>query len=186
MTIILLHGTWAVNAKWTLLNSTISQTLRKAFPDACIKRYPWSGSNSAEQRARAASKLAKEIFSIWEAGCTEDWVLIGHSHGGNVAVAAAALISELGSELQNAPLEAPDQPRPVPHVYVICLATPFLSAIESSVNFNRLTWLISAALGVVTAIVGRMLIINHFPSRPVRRSSAKWPGPSASRCRSAR
>jgi pimeloyl-ACP methyl ester carboxylesterase len=163
MNIVLIHGTWAANAEWTYADSSISQALRRAFPDSSIQRFSWSGSNSAEQRYQAASDLAEKVVTEWKSGSSDDWVLIGHSHGGNVAIAAASINAQVGAD-QDA--EKPVSPRSSPSVRVVCLATPFLTAIESTVTLDRLSWLLSASLGYFTAFLGRALISTHVANAP--------------------
>ncbi|MEA3004614.1 MAG: hypothetical protein QOH81_3402 [Sphingomonadales bacterium] len=107
--IILVHGTWGQESNWTKAGSPLFRTLDR-MPGASheIRHFEWSGRNCHAARRRAASDLARSLRS-------EDMDefrhihLLGHSHGGNVALAAASLA-----------------PRRVSSV--ITLATPFITA----------------------------------------------------------
>ena len=71
---------------WWRRWSLFSYALRQAFENECeIREYRWSGHNSHQARLDAGADLAVEIEKESAARRVH---LIGHSHGGNVALAA--------------------------------------------------------------------------------------------------
>jgi carboxylesterase len=60
--------------------------LRRAFAQACeVREFRWSGGNTHQARMDAGAQLAREIVGL---GSDRRIHLVGHSHGGNVALAA--------------------------------------------------------------------------------------------------
>jgi hypothetical protein len=121
--ITLVHGTWGrgffpdrFRTKWAVprwfeAHSKFSAELYKNLSDygiCCqIRAFLWSGANSIEARDRAA----RELKNLIEAGgIDQPHLVIGHSHGGNVAVRALSLLRE----------------QPSQQTMVVTLATPFL------------------------------------------------------------
>jgi pimeloyl-ACP methyl ester carboxylesterase len=109
--VILIHGTWARDAAWTLPHSA----LRRAFVEVLgervlFTRLIWSGSNTFQSRATASIKLNEKIARLREQFPGRSVTLVGHSHGGNIALSA------INTSLQRN-VDA-----------VICLSTPFLNA----------------------------------------------------------
>lgn len=89
---ILIHGTWAADSEWHLPGGEFFDTLEKS---ACavgghVIPYNWSGNLSHESRIQAARGLAKLIQSFPPSTVIH---LIGHSHGGNVAVSATKILA---------------------------------------------------------------------------------------------
>jgi uncharacterized membrane protein YhaH (DUF805 family) len=84
---ILIHGTFARNAIWTEPDEVIASALRQMARRPKLFRFIWSGGNSHLARIRAAMDLRREIASIAQDGFTGIH-LVGHSHGGTVALLA--------------------------------------------------------------------------------------------------
>lgn len=91
--IITVHGTGDGepadgDAKWwqpgSVFNRELLDAMRAAGVSATVEAFRWNGKNSTTARRRAAFRLGKQLS---EGGA----VLIGHSHGGNVARDAFAL-----------------------------------------------------------------------------------------------
>jgi pimeloyl-ACP methyl ester carboxylesterase len=74
--------------------------------------FRWSGGNDHEARLKAASDLAHRLEGLAAAFPTTRFLLVGHSHGGNVALAAMKAIPA------------------AQRVGVVCLATPFYNIAE--------------------------------------------------------
>ncbi len=115
--IFLVHGSFAGNETWPLIVegkvSFASELKRAAGNNSTIHHFVWSGQNNHQARLNAADNLAHEIEEFTD---TEDRVaIIGHSHGGNVALLAASKIN-----------------RPVD--LVVCLSTPHLYLIMQDPN----------------------------------------------------
>ena len=107
----LVHGTKLLGplegkSNWTALDSQLSLTLQNAFPQSTISTVTWSGWNSVWARRRAVDTLRKHIHMVAQTQPKANHVIIAHSHGGNVALAA----------LSDPPAVSG----------LICLGTPFL------------------------------------------------------------
>lgn len=87
--VILIHGTFARDAKWIESNSEMSKALCERFPTVRVEAFRWSGRNSHMARISAGEALAGRIDDISKSLKTGAGIhLIGHSHGGNVALYA--------------------------------------------------------------------------------------------------
>jgi hypothetical protein len=82
---IIVHGTWAVDAPWTLRRGMLAEALKKAWPDAGIFRFKWSGLNGLKHRFIAAEEFTEALKSISRNYPDSEVSVIAHSHGGNVA-----------------------------------------------------------------------------------------------------
>ena len=107
--VFLVHGSFAGNETWPLIVkdkvSFASELKRASGKLSTIHHFVWSGQNNHQARLDAAENLAREIEEFTE---KEDRIaIVGHSHGGNVALLAASKISQ-------------------PIDLVICLSTPHL------------------------------------------------------------
>ena len=122
MVVYLVHGTWPRGAVplprfgrarpplWFEEGSAFREAVGgRIGGEAEFIRFDWSGRNSARARARAAERLAEQIARTAASEPDARQVVIAHSHGGNVAARAAALL--------------PPGSRPVG---IATLATPFL------------------------------------------------------------
>ena len=86
------HGTASSSKRWT--NSSV-QTLLKVTNNKWYNTgFNWKApiTNGERARAKAAQQLADYVMSHRKEG--EEITLLGHSHGGNVAIQAAKLIYE--------------------------------------------------------------------------------------------
>ena len=130
--------------------------LRESISSACgerlhFKAFKWSGANSHRARESAAQALAWEIEALHAQGNVDDCILIGHSHGGNIAAIAAARV----------------QPRIV--LGTACMATPFFSIRERSDVPLRLllTCIAILALGLsvpALLLIGLYIVENMIPN----------------------
>lgn len=91
--------------RWFDADSPLSQEVSKAFPDARIVRFSWSGAMSHRARYTAAGRLETLLAELL-AAC-DDVVVIAHSHGGNVALMSLAMLRTA-------------------HVHLVTLGTPFI------------------------------------------------------------
>jgi pimeloyl-ACP methyl ester carboxylesterase len=117
----LVHGTFAQDAPWTHKDSLLSGHLAAHFPGAEITPFKWTSANSNIDRARAVRKLASEVAAHQRQFPDDRFVLIGHSHGGNIALGAASSLQRRGRKVAG----------------VVCLATPVLTIVPRSLRMAR-------------------------------------------------
>ncbi|WP_188555480.1 alpha/beta fold hydrolase [Edaphobacter dinghuensis] len=87
--VTLVHGTWATNAAWVEPSSKLSSELLARLPQPLVTNvFRWSGKNSASARNSAAANLAEQLRKLIDANPGARHYVIGHSHGGNVALKA--------------------------------------------------------------------------------------------------
>lgn len=85
--VLLIHGTFARNAAWTLCGSRVCKSVVSTIPTAAISRLVWSGDNHHGVRIEAARRAIDWISHLPQ---TSRVVLIGHSHGGSIAALIAS------------------------------------------------------------------------------------------------
>jgi len=119
ISIVAVHGTFATDAPWTKPNSPFAAMLEKELPSYRIKWHfcNWSGANSHTAREVAANDLQRKLEEITGGG-EENIHIIGHSHGGNVALMS---------------LCAPNQHRNAVRS-LTCLSTPFFVATAGDIE----------------------------------------------------
>jgi RHS repeat-associated protein len=95
-TIIPVHGTWSSNSTWGDL-SGIRRASKNLFGDQHLgSSYQWSGGNFAVFRSLAAAGLVIQARNeIKSESFNGQITLVGHSHGGNVAIEALNLMADM-------------------------------------------------------------------------------------------
>jgi pimeloyl-ACP methyl ester carboxylesterase len=176
--VILIHGTWSPAPAWTRAGSpfvkSVVDGLHGNFSDSEVQvaNFSWDGRNTNAAREAATAKLITQILGIQNKNPFTKVILIGHSHGGNIAVSAAARVET------SAPVKA-----------VVTLATPFLvvsrrvltSAFQTgvlislSVFSSLIAQLILHSLGYNAAIEVLMLpfVLMHFIAISLELKAAK-------------
>ena len=156
-TVIFVHGTWArgrvrkgpprveryrLPGPWPELAHAIS-----AVPGCREIRFlRWSGRNSHDARQEAAAILAAELMAHGPGSPDERVVIVGHSHGGTVALYAARRVP-VDSRL----------------AAVICLSTPFIETFKrdtdrleaAATTGTSLAALVFGVAGLAAQIYGR-------------------------------
>jgi pimeloyl-ACP methyl ester carboxylesterase len=150
LVVTLVHGTWAANAAWLRADSALSRSLLAAFPDHVLRFVPfrWSGRNSVSARFRAGQVLAQKLSAMRQEWPAARHVLVGHSHGGFVALSA----------LRGATTDERIRG-------VACLSTPFLMA-----RARPMSRLARAGLTVTPALLvafGCGQAVEHSPLGPI-------------------
>lgn len=108
--VTLIHGTFARGAPWTLPGSALCTELREILGNGVqLRRFEWSGANSFRGRKTAALALENDLAAVRQRWPGVPHYCIGHSHGGNVALDAAA---QAGADALDG---------------LVCLATPVLT-----------------------------------------------------------
>jgi pimeloyl-ACP methyl ester carboxylesterase len=132
MYVLLVPGTWSGSAKWTHDGSKFRAALETGLkslgyhPD--IYTYLWSTKNDWFARTETANKINKRLnYFAKERSPDCEYLLIGHSHGGNIATEA----------VHKTLVETPD----MPIRGVVCLNTPFLTNQLRISNGFLISWL---------------------------------------------
>lgn len=170
ISIVAIHGTFARRADWISANSAMHNHIARALEEYASVAwfdFRWSGANSSRRREVAAAELTIEIEIIRKANPASQLVLIGHSHGGNVAMLAAKAFSQEGGrsvsgviamstpfvkvrrlsyERQKEIAEVGEIALMSPMSYLIVFGAGLLLAVWSELSF---TWIGSALLYVV-------------------------------------
>ncbi len=95
---IVIHGTFAKYASWHHPENKFITTLKKNLPsDAQVYRFLWSGKNSYPARLEAGILCKEYIKNITP--CNASVHIIGHSHGGNIAIVAAQELEKENSSI---------------------------------------------------------------------------------------
>ncbi len=90
---ILVHGTFARDATWTSPDAPLAMGLRNLEPAGVqFHRFRWSGANTHVGRCAAVAELGSNLRDMADRYPSSRFLLVGHSHGGNVACAAASAI----------------------------------------------------------------------------------------------
>ena len=161
--IVLVHGTFARDLSWLSADSPLVRELCSLFADANIFRFPWDGCPHQSSRYEAARRLGEDLASI---GAVYNRVIVvGHSHGGNVALQAIQSIS--GSDIQLITLATPflwthwSNPRDaVTNLFIPTLSVFLLSALAAIgvYTFLRQELPITACLIVAAMFVGGIFL----------------------------
>ena len=108
------HGTFASGAPWTAadaaIGTAIAGALRADGLEPVFQRIEWSGANTVAARCDAIADLEACLDRIFAINPHRRVLLIGHSHGGSVAIKAAERFARCDG------------------LAVITLATPFIIA----------------------------------------------------------
>ena len=89
---IIVPGTWSLSASWYKAESHFFKAFEKSaqLKKKHVLTFQWSGKTSYEERKQAAQNLAKLIQSY---PATTEINIVAHSHGANVAIQAAQILS---------------------------------------------------------------------------------------------
>jgi RHS repeat-associated protein len=129
-----IHGTFSNNKRWTNSDGTLKEGTKQLFRLQNSKYintgFDWEGFlgygnnffNDVEDRTEAAAELVNYIMANRIKG--EDITLIGHSHGGNVAIQAAPLLKAALNSIGEKDVK----------INVITVATPAVNNPNSSEN----------------------------------------------------
>jgi RHS repeat-associated protein len=95
-----IHGTWATAKTWVALEKENFATINNATGNNTHFKLTWRngienpGPNSSFARRQAAEQLAQTIIDNQVSG--EPLTIIGHSHGGNVAIMVTNILAKKG------------------------------------------------------------------------------------------
>ncbi|KOP65496.1 hypothetical protein AMS62_09710 [Bacillus sp. FJAT-18019] len=95
----LIHGTWSNPEKSWGKDDSFDKYVEGLFNESS-ERLEWSGGNSTGARSETAEEIFKKVYE-WRLENPNDPIrLVGHSHGGNVAIMVANLLAEKGMEVE--------------------------------------------------------------------------------------
>ena len=158
--IILVHGTWARGAPWTKPDYKFAQNIASELGDAfelVFDRIDWTGRLNHRARIQAADDLANLIRSHRAKSPGAHIYVVGHSHGGNIAIYA---YNSLGrNELSG----------------IICLSTPFI--VWRPYKLDKSTQFIFMVVGIsVTLVVSvfAMVFVNVKLSGMANPDVVRW------------
>lgn len=118
----LIHGTFARNARWAAPDGPLALELQQRYPNAQIRSFRWTGINSFQARAKASRVLLSELNEYTKRESGARIVLVGHSHGGSIALRVADRIYQCD---------------PNARVDVVCLGAPILTSTKSTSFLDR-------------------------------------------------
>lgn len=129
---VLVHGTFATDAKWTFPDAPLATGLRNLEPGGVqFHRFVWSGDNTHTARCVAAAEIGSRLRELAAKYPDSRFLLVGHSHGGNVACAGASTLQDMRC------------------AGIVTLATPFFHVIRRSLApvavLPSLLWALLAA-----------------------------------------
>ncbi len=85
--ITLIHGTFATDTEWVKQDSVFCSELQKTLEEKIqFETFQWSGKNTHSSRLVAGEGLSKHIKRLKEENPDAKQYLVGHSHGGNIAL----------------------------------------------------------------------------------------------------
>lgn len=90
------HGTWSDPSTFSKVTKQTINTITQNTEGAT---FQWSGNNTDAARRTAAVSLAKHIIA--NRAANQSLTLVGHSHGGNVAIEAANILKGQGMSVDN-------------------------------------------------------------------------------------
>lgn len=141
--VILIHGTFAKKtAIWVRDDSTLAKAITSQLPIHRIKAFRWSGRNTHGARISAGEELAG-LIDRWATDLPSGAGvhLIGHSHGGNVALYAQAICRHK-EKIKS----------------IACLGTPFLHIDAHRIDDFIRFWVLVAALMISLVSVPILVI----------------------------
>lgn len=118
--VFLVHGTWAGTARWTHSRSAFRKKLKTELENEeytptyklHFDPFPWNGRLRSRDRDGVVEDFKEHIVETISNHRTDwDYLIVGHSHGGNIA--ADAVRSLLGEDSKSRVHE------------IVCLNTPF-------------------------------------------------------------
>lgn len=144
--VLLVHGTWSTGKRWREDNSPFWAMLQRRLLESYESVEPitveWPGLNRWGTRERAVLDVKDRLAALCQGdGARADYLLIGHSYGGNVATEAA-----------RERMQASDDFEPLG---VICLNTPFLKQEPRASAAFLKVWMFLCLLMLAAVVVSR-------------------------------
>ena len=150
--VILIHGTWSSSRTWANKDSDFFKGLQNGLATQYSVQPPvsieWSSHNRWKARNDARLALEAELKRQRSNETEEcEYLLVGHSHGGNIATEAVR--EHLAADPS------------FPLCGVICLNTPFLKQEPRSSNLYLFVWLVFCLL-VAACLAGAASLAKNY------------------------
>lgn len=97
LSVWLVHGTFSDPSKW---KSDFRKYVGELFNNEVVNAPKWSGKNNPGARKEGAQKVYKLIMAYHEENPDEPIRLVGHSHGGNVAILVTNMLAKEGIKVE--------------------------------------------------------------------------------------
>jgi hypothetical protein len=134
--ITLVHGTFAPQAAWTKEDSKLCRFLKERLQGPVrFQRFGWTGTNTHTARIAASEGLRAQVLAEMKDSPDATHFIIGHSHGGNIALYGTG-----GSDLDGG------------LAGIFCLDTPFVCATRRS--HNQVLFFLFHALALLLFFIG--------------------------------
>ncbi len=141
MEIVLVHGTFARGAAWTLDSSPLCRALKERFGENLLfSRFVWSGQNSFRARDEATARL-RQFITERNAAPVGHRFIVAHSHGGNIAFEALSGPHAAG-EIDG----------------LVCLSTPFL--LQRARSIPALVEVLITVVGIAAAVIALLCLLT--------------------------
>lgn len=143
LVVTLVHGTFARETEWIHPGSALRKRLEDPNPGVVdVRQFEWTGANRHTDRIVAGAALSKQIEEQLLSYPDAQHVLVGHSHGGNVALYA------MRSPILDGRVAG-----------IVCLNTPFICATPRSVaSLLSMTYaLVNLSLLLAACLSGALL-----------------------------
>ncbi len=171
-----IHGTFSNNKRWTNKegnpNEIAEQLQRLTNTTWYDTKFEWGGFlnygnnffNDIEDRTKAAKKLVKRIMKNRVEG--EDITLIGHSHGGNVAIQAVPLLKAALDKANITDVK----------INLITIATPAVNAKDNLENPETHSGIINSHIHIYNEIDGVQTDMANMVDRENYERTYKYDG----------
>jgi hypothetical protein len=146
--ITLVHGTWADTRGWVAPGSVLRRELDARLGSVVFREFPWSSAHTHAARTEAGVRLARFVRGGHTQYPEARHFIIGHSHGGVVAL--YAMRDAAANQVVSG---------------IITLATPFVSTRRR--RFRPYVRAITFLLIAAPVVAGALLLAAMWPRQPV-------------------
>lgn len=173
--VVMVHGTWGRRTRFLQEKNRLHEKLQELLVgrEPLFCRLEWSGANLIFSRRCAAAALVEQLKQrIASAPSLRSIVLIGHSHGGNVAYDAACQLIARG----HCRSRAAQTQNLIPEISVAALATPFLIEQRNAVPMSQslVSLLVLACTAVLLIPDARALVGDRLLTLGIAAGASVW------------
>jgi hypothetical protein len=145
--ITLVHGTWADTRGWVAPGSVLRRELEARLGSVVFREFPWSSAHTHAARTEAGVRLARFVRGGHAQYPEARHFIIGHSHGGIVAL--YAMRDTAADQVVSG---------------IITLATPFVSARRR--RFRPYVGAVTFLLIATPVVAGALVLAAMWPRQP--------------------